>query len=130
MNKILKVKIMAEHNDFGKLAEDLAVSFLENKGYQIITRNFRYQKAEIDIIAKVENLIVIVEVKARKSDAFISPQEAVNKNKIRLIISATDYYLQENDELSEVRFDIITITKNGKEFNIQHIENAFEMIDF
>lgn len=130
MNKILKVKIMAEHNDFGKLAEDLAVSFLENKGYQIITRNFRYQKAEIDIIAKVENLIVIVEVKARESDAFISPQEAVNKNKIRLIISATDYYLQENDELSEVRFDIITITKNGKEFNIQHIENAFEMIDF
>lgn len=130
MNKILKVKIMEEHNDFGKLAEDLAVSFLENKGYQIITRNFRYQKAEIDIIAKVENLIVIIEVKARESDAFISPQEAVNKNKIRLIISATDYYLQENDELSEVRFDIIAITKNGKEFNIQHIENAFEMIDF
>ena len=53
---------MAEHNDLGRKAEDIAENFLKEKGYQVISRNYRYQKAEIDIIAKFENQIIIVEV--------------------------------------------------------------------
>ena len=79
---------MADHNEFGKLAEELAESFLVQKNYKILAKNFRYQKAEIDIIAEFENQIIIVEVKARKTDAFMLPQEAINKRKIKLIVSA------------------------------------------
>jgi putative endonuclease len=55
---------MADHNDFGKLAEELAENFLVEKNYKILAKNYRYLKAEIDIIAQFENQIVIVEVKA------------------------------------------------------------------
>ena len=58
---------MAEHNDFGKQAEDFSVTFLQEKGYEIIARNFFYQKGEIDIIALFNNQIIVVEVKARNS---------------------------------------------------------------
>jgi len=63
---------MADHNDLGKLAEDLAVQFLQENGYKILVRNFRYQKAEIDIIAEKDNLIIVTEVKARSTDFFHS----------------------------------------------------------
>ena len=76
---------MADHNEFGKIAEDLAVDFLVKAEYKILARNFRYLKAEIDIIAEKENQIIIIEVKARNTDAFLEPQEAVNKKKIKLL---------------------------------------------
>ena len=121
---------MASHNDFGHQAEDLAVDFLINKGYRILVRNFRYQKAEIDIIAEFQNKIIIVEVKARSTDVFNLPQEAVNKKKIKLLVMATDYYLEENKINKEVQFDIISVLMDAnKHLVITHIENAFESFD-
>lgn len=121
---------MASHNDFGHQAEDLAVDFLINKGYSILVRNFRYQKAEIDIIAEFQNRIIIIEVKARSTDVFNLPQEAVNKKKIKLLVMATDYYLEENKINKEVQFDIISVLMDeNKDLVITHIENAFESFD-
>lgn len=121
---------MATHNDLGKKAEDLAVEYLEKNSYKILVRNFRFQKAEIDIIAEKENLIVVVEVKARSTDAFMLPQEAVIKTKIKLIVSAANYYLEEFKKNQEVRFDIISVLPDEKSnFTIEHIENAFEAFD-
>lgn len=121
---------MATHNDFGKKAEDLAVEYLQKNGYKILVRNFRFQKAEIDIIAEKDHLIVVVEVKARSTDAFILPQEAVTKTKIKLIVSATDHYLEEFNKNQEVRFDIISVLPDEKgTLTIEHIENAFEAFD-
>ena len=100
---------MADHNDFGKLAEDLAIDFLMKNHYKIVARNFRYLKAEIDIIAEKENQIIIIEVKARNTDVFLEPQEAVNKKKIKLLISAANYFIEENNIEKEVRFDIISV---------------------
>lgn len=121
---------MAEHNDFGNQAEDLAVDFLEKKGYKIITRNFRFQKAEIDIIAEFEDQIIIVEVKARNTDVFLEPQEAVTKRKIKLIVKAADEFLRQRKETQESRFDIISVLpdETGK-LIITHLENAFEAMD-
>lgn len=122
---------MAEHNDFGKLAELYAADYLKKKGYQIITQNYRFQKAEIDLITRYENQLVIVEVKARQNDTLIEPQEAVNKKKIRLLISATDEFMKTFPGDLEVRFDIITVLKQPDgTLQINHIENAFESIDF
>ncbi|MFP3592082.1 YraN family protein [Chryseobacterium sp. SIMBA_038] len=121
---------MANHNDLGKKAEDLAVEFLQKNGYKILIRNFRYQKAEIDIITEKDSLIIIVEVKARSTDAFNLPQEAVNKRKISLIVSATNHYLEEFNKNLEVRFDIISVLPDEKgKLVIEHITDAFEAFD-
>ncbi|KMQ69748.1 hypothetical protein ACM39_01480 [Chryseobacterium sp. FH2] len=121
---------MATHNDFGKKAEDLAAAFLQKNGYKVLIRNFRFQKAEIDIIAEKDNLIIIAEVKARSTDAFMLPQEAVTKTKIKLIVSAANHYLEEFNKNNEVRFDIISVLpdKNGN-LIIEHIADAFEAFD-
>jgi len=121
---------MADHNDLGKKAEDLAAEFLIKNGYKILIRNFRFQKAEIDIIAEKDNLIIITEVKARSTDAFMLPQEAVNKRKILLIVSAANYYLEEFNKNQEVRFDIISVLPDEKgKLVIEHIIDAFEAFD-
>lgn len=121
---------MADHNDFGKLAEELAENFLVEKNYKILAKNYRYLKAEIDIIAQFENQIVIVEVKARATDAFMLPQEAINKKKIRLILSAANEFLETNNIELETRFDVISVLPNEKgKLEITHIENAFYAFD-
>ncbi|MFC4164904.1 YraN family protein [Epilithonimonas zeae] len=121
---------MADHNDFGKIAEDLAVDFLIKNQYKILVRNFRYLKAEVDIIAEFENQIIIVEVKARNTDAFLEPQEAVNKKKIKLLISAANYFIEENNIDKEVRFDIISVLPNKqKTLEIHHIIDAFQSFE-
>lgn len=116
---------MAEHNDFGKEAEQQALDYLITQGYTILERNFVYQHAEIDIIALKNNILVIIEVKARRTSYFGEPESFVNPQKIKLIVKATDYYIQKNDIDYEVRFDIISIVKNPSENKLLHLEDAF-----
>ncbi|MBE4950511.1 YraN family protein [Chryseobacterium culicis] len=121
---------MAHHNDFGKIAEDMAADYLKKNGYKILVRNFRFQKAEIDIIAEKDNLIIIVEVKARSTDVFMLPQEAVTKTKIKSIVSAANHYLEEFNKDNEVRFDIISVLPDeNKHLIIDHIKDAFQAFD-
>jgi putative endonuclease len=116
---------MAEHNDLGKLGEDLSVEFLQKNGYAILETNWTFQKAEIDIIAQKENVLVIVEVKTRSSIDFGSPQDFVKPAKIQLLVKAVNEYVISNDLDLEIRFDIIAVYKEGKEFKIEHLEDAF-----
>ncbi|AKK72513.1 hypothetical protein OK18_07620 [Chryseobacterium gallinarum] len=121
---------MADHNDFGKIAEDLAADYLQKNGYRILLRNFRFQKAEIDIIAEKDGLLIIVEVKARSSDAFLLPQEAVTRTKIKSIVSAANHYLEELNSDKEVRFDIISVLPDEqRNLTIDHIIDAFQAFD-
>lgn len=116
---------MAEHNDLGKLGEELAVEFLQKNGYEILETNWVFQKAEIDIIAQKENTIVVVEVKTRSSIEFGLPQDFVKPKKIQLLVKAiNDYIVTKNLDVS-VRFDIIALYKEGEAFKIEHIEDAF-----
>jgi putative endonuclease len=116
---------MAYHNDLGKIGEQLAVEYLLSKGYEIVVRNYMFQKAEIDIIAKHDNMMVCVEVKTRNSDFFGDPQEFVSKSKIKLLVKAMDAFIIENDIQLESRFDIIAILKNKTTEQLTHYENAF-----
>ena len=121
---------MAEHNDFGKLAEELAEQFLVEKNYKILAKNFRFQKAEVDIITEFEGKIVVIEVKARGTDIFMEPHEAVTKKKIKSIVSATDEYLKSLNIDKEVRFDIISVLPNHqKTLEINHIIDAFQSFE-
>lgn len=121
---------MAEHNDLGNLAEELAANFLEEKGYKILVKNFRYQKGEIDIIAEFNNQIIIVEVKARGSDIFMEPQEAVTKKKIKSLVMVADFFMKDRNLNKEVRFDIIAVLPDAKgRLQITHLEDAFQSFD-
>ncbi len=79
---------MAKHNITGKEGEEIASAYLKAKGYQIIEMNKRFGRAEIDIIAKIGNEYVFVEVKTRTSDYFGFPEEAIDKRKIKLLVNA------------------------------------------
>lgn len=116
---------MAHHNELGKLGEQLATDYLLNKGYEILARNFIYQKAEVDIIAKHDNMIICVEVKTRNSDFFGDPQTFVTPGKIKNLVKAMDAFVVENDISLETRFDIIAVLKNKKMEQLTHYENAF-----
>lgn len=121
---------MAEHNDLGNLAEELAATFLEKKGYEILVKNFRYQRGEIDIIAEFNNQIIIVEVKARGSDIFMEPQEAVTKTKIKSLVMVADFFMKDRNLNQEVRFDIIAVLPDEKrKLQITHLEDAFQSFD-
>jgi len=116
---------MADHNDFGKVGEQLAVNFLRKEGYTILARNYRYLKAEIDIIAQQKNNLVIVEVKSRNSGFLGDLNDLISHKKRELLILAANTYVIENDIDLEVRFDIITIIKQNNTYDLEHIEDAF-----
>ena len=116
---------MAEHNDLGKLGEELAVEFLEKNGYTILETNWTFQKAEVDIIAKKDGILAVVEVKTRSSIDFGLPQDFVKPKKIQLLVIAINEYVLSNDLDLEVRFDIIALHKEGKDFKMEHLEDAF-----
>lgn len=116
---------MADHNDLGKLGEEMAVEFLQKNGYEILDTNWVFQKAEIDIIAKKENIIAIVEVKTRSTLVFGLPQDFVKPTKIQHLVRAVNEYVISKDLDLQIRFDIIAINKEGKEFVVEHLEDAF-----
>lgn len=115
---------MATHNDIGKQGEQLAKEFLETNNYVILETNYRYKKAEIDIIAVKENILAIIEVKTRTSTHFGEPESFVNNKKIKLILEATNAYIIDKDLDLEVSLDIISVVI-GKENEINHIPNAY-----
>lgn len=116
---------MAEHNDLGKLGEELAVEFLQKEGYVILETNWIFQKAEIDIIAQKENILAVIEVKTRSSLEFGLPQDFVKPKKIQLLVKAVNEYVVSKNLDVDVRFDIIAIHKEDKSFVIEHLIDAF-----
>ncbi len=116
---------MAEHNALGKKGEQLAVDFLSKKGYDILEKNYRYLKSEVDIIARKENIVVAVEVKTRSTPEFGNPQDFVKPKQIQSLVKAIDHYITDNDLDVEVRFDIVAIIQNKLGTNIEHLEDAF-----
>lgn len=109
--------------------EELASIYLENKGCKIIARNYRYQRAETDIIYIKGNLIAFTEVKTRTSRAYGQPEESVNWKKQNQLIKSAEGFLSEHPEYEnfEKRIDLITVSKQNDKFKIRHIKNAFNL---
>lgn len=117
---------MAEHNELGRLGEKLAKDFLVAKGYQILEQNWVCGHKEIDIIAMDGKELVIVEVKTRRVQCLVDPEETVDKYKQRFLIWAAEAYIERNNLNVDVRFDIVAIViDKNNEHRIDHIENAF-----
>jgi len=116
---------MAEHNILGVEAERKALTFLSEKGYQLLQKNYRFQKAEVDLIMQQGTTLICVEVKARTTDFFGTPEQFVSSKKIKLLVRAMDHYLKENTIKMEVRFDVVACIVKGTKWFLKHITNAF-----
>ena len=116
---------MAQHSQLGKTGEERAAEYLISKGYIIRDINWRSGKMELDIVAYRDKTLVVVEVKTRKNNEFLRPEEAVTLRKIKNIIQATDAYIRMFDIPFDIRFDIITLVGENEDFQIEHIEDAF-----
>lgn len=101
---------MSDKIEIGRLGENLAATFLEERGWEIVARNYRYKKAEIDLIIRRDDWTIFVEVKTRSSTAFGQPEEFVDDYKARLIFDAAEEYIFSTNWLGKVRFDVVSIT--------------------
>ncbi len=117
---------MAQHNELGKEGEILACELLEKTGHTIVTTNYTYLKGEIDIIARRDDLILIVEVKTRSTPDFGNPQDFLKPAQIKRLVTTANHFMEnEIDEDIELRFDIVAIIKNKRGIQVEHIEDAF-----
>jgi putative endonuclease len=99
-----------EHIQKGKAGEDKACLFLRELGYEILERNYRSGRGEIDIIAKFDNCICFVEVKYRKHNKFGYPEVFVTDKKMKMIMQTAEAYVVDYDWYGRIRFDVIAIT--------------------
>ena len=116
---------MAKHNKLGKDGELIAFMVLQRDGYNILQTNWKFQKAEVDIIAQKDGFLIFIEVKTRGSKKFGNPSDSIDKKKISLYKDAAEGYLEQYPSELEVRFDVVNIIIGKDETEIEHIPNAF-----
>ena len=116
---------MAKHNEVGKLGEDIAHAFLIEQGMHILERNWRYKRAELDIVAMDTNTMVFVEIKTRTDDILGSPENAVDSRKRKLMICAAIAYMHHSKHDWTIRFDIVSVIMRPNQPQIDHIKDAF-----
>lgn len=114
-----------DHIELGQRGEEIAVHFLRTKGYEIVDRNYRWGKGELDVVCKRNGMLVVAEVKTRNSNALGAPYLSVTRTKQRQIIKIANHYLLEKNLNMEVRFDVISIVLNRQLMDLEHIESAF-----
>lgn len=113
---------MSKQQENGLKGEELAVTYLLKQQYEIVARNWRFKRSEIDIIAKKENKLIFVEVKYRINNEYGFPEEFVTENKILKMHEAAEAYIEQNNWQGELRFDIIAVENENE---IKHFEDAF-----
>ena len=116
---------MEEKHILGKKGETIAKGYLLEKSYAILEKNWRYLKAEVDLIVQNDDFIVFVEVKTRSSSNYGDPESFVSGKQQKMIINAASEYVIKNNIEREARFDIISIIIINKTEEIRHIEDAF-----
>ena len=116
---------MPNNTEKGNKGEELAQNYLLKNGYQVLDKNWRFKHLELDLVAFINNTLVIVEVKLRAGDAYGKPEDFVSLKKQKNTIKAANAYIIEKNIDFETRFDIISIIQNHNETKIEHIVEAF-----
>lgn len=114
---------MSDKTETGRRGENLAAEFFVDNGYSVVARNFRYGKAEIDLIVKRDNWLLFVEVKTRSSVAYGEPEDFISDLQINRIFDAADEYIHRIDWKGNIRFDVVTV-KLGDKVVVEHFEDA------
>lgn len=116
---------MVNRKKIGDKGEQQAGLYLRANGYEILETNWRSGKAEVDIIAKKDNLMVFIEVKTRKNNKFGYPESFVSESQQERIHYAAEDYLEKLNWKGRVSFDILAITTESSPINLEHFEDAF-----
>lgn len=111
-------------HDLGKRGENLASRYLLSKGYTILERNWRFQKAEIDILAAKDGTLAVIEVKTRSTRVYGNPEAFINRNKVQLMRKAANAYVNKNRLNLEIRFDFIGIVFESNKEKLTHLKDA------
>ena len=121
-------------HELGRQSEGLAATFLESLGYTVLDRQYRFERAEVDLVCYAPwekgegGEIVFVEVKARRGTRFGEPEEAVTEAKKRSIMKAAQAYLHERKlDGAPARFDVVAIAWEGDRTDVRHYPHAFGM---
>ena len=110
---------MAKHIKVGQKGEGIALDYLLSQNHIILETNWRFEKYEIDIISKINDMVVFTEVKTRTSNAFGKTEDAITKSKQSYLAKAADEYIYQKQHTGDIRFDIISIEfKKSKEEEI------------
>lgn len=113
--------------NLGKWGEDVALHFLIGQGFSLLSRNFHTPDGELDLVMVNQGALVIVEVKTRRNKKFGLPEEAVTDEKVDHLVSATEWFLQENPQYAENwRLDVVSVigSPSGGEPQIEWFENV------
>lgn len=117
---------MLPHLETGKSGEDIAALWFEARGYQILERNWRSMRNEVDIIATKQNVLHFIEIKTRTNDDFAPPEIKVKGPKLKHLKEAAQVYLERNPQWKDIQFDIFSIIlKPEKEPYCYIIEDVF-----
>lgn len=116
---------MARHNNTGKKGEQLAEAWLANRGYQIIEKNWRFRRLELDLIAEKGNMVHFIEVKCRRSLKFGMPEENVSLKKIKKLLDAAEEYLNTYPTGKRVQFDVLAVTLVKEDAEFFLIEDVY-----
>jgi len=117
---------MGQPHQKGKRGEELARTYLQEQGYELLATNWRYSRAEVDIIATDGEQLIFVEVKTRTSAAFGAPEEFVSPDQQQLLAQAAMAYCEDQQFDGEIRFDVIAILwPSEDEPSLRHLPDAF-----
>jgi putative endonuclease len=111
----------------GQWGETLAQGFLKEHGYQIVATNYHTHDGEVDIIVSKDDVLVFVEVRAKSSRTFGTPEESITTRKKQKLVKVAQSYVQTHDiQESSWRIDFIAVEldKHGNPLRIEQIENA------
>lgn len=100
---------MARHNSTGVLGEQMALTYLQEKGFTILHQNWRHCHWEVDMIASLKGTLHFIEVKTRRTKKFGFPEEDVTKKKVTNLINASEEFLHLYPEWKRIQFDILSI---------------------
>lgn len=111
--------------NIGQKAEQLAANFLVSVGYEIVRTNYKFKNHEIDLIARKDNILVFVEVKFRSNNGLGYPESMVSNNQKTSVRLAAIKFIEDENYLGPIRYDIIAITAAYPDDEIIHFQDAF-----
>lgn len=114
-----------QHIKDGAWAEQMAFTYLSQTNYKILERNWRFKRAEIDLVCSCKGKLILVEVKYRRSAYFGQPESAVRETKMEKMQEAAVGYFSLHPEYDEVIFDIISISGPKENAKLVHFKDTF-----
>lgn len=115
---------MVDRRMIGRLGEDAAVEWLEDSGFLVRERNWRWGRYELDIVAERDGELHVVEVKCRADGGLTRPEESITEAKFAALRIAAGEYIERYGIDADVRFDLISVTHRNGEFRVEYIPDA------